>query len=64
MRVGLTEIVRMRHEVKLAPVSLVASQEVRLQRLERRSVVRGGNLFIPERPAAELTDFLRTMWPS
>jgi transcription-repair coupling factor (superfamily II helicase) len=64
LRVGLAEIVRMRHEVKLAPVSLVASQEVRLQRLEPRSVLRGQNLFVPERPAAELTDFLRTMWAS
>ena len=62
LRVGLTEVVRMRREVKLAPVSLVASQEVRLQRLEPRSVVRGQNLFVPERPAAALTDFLRTMW--
>jgi transcription-repair coupling factor (superfamily II helicase) len=64
LRVGLTEIVRLRHEVKLAPVSLVASQEVRVQRLEPRSVVRGQNLFVPERPAAALIDFLRTMWPS
>ncbi|HSR14945.1 MAG TPA: TRCF domain-containing protein, partial [Gemmatimonadales bacterium] len=64
LRVGLTEVVQMRHEVKLAPVSLAASQEVRLRRLEPRSVLRGPNLFVPQRPAAALAEFLRTMWPS
>jgi len=53
LRVGLTEVVRLRHEVKLAPVGLSASQEVRLQRLA------------PERsPATALAGFIRTMWPS
>ncbi len=66
MRVGLTEVVRLRDEVKLAPVALTASQEVRLQRLAPRAVWRAGELFIPSparNPAAVLTEFLRTMWP-
>ncbi|MBN2114647.1 MAG: transcription-repair coupling factor [Acidimicrobiia bacterium] len=66
LRVGLTEVVRLRDEVKLAPVTLGASQEVRLQRLAPRAVVRGGDLFIPaprRAPAAALTEFIRTMWP-
>ncbi|MBS1195727.1 MAG: transcription-repair coupling factor Mfd, partial [Actinobacteria bacterium] len=66
LRVGLTEVVRLRHEVKLAPVSLSASQEVRLQRLAPRAVLRARELFIPapERsPATALTGFIRTMWP-
>jgi transcription-repair coupling factor (superfamily II helicase) len=67
LRVGLAEVVRLRHEVKLAPVELSASQEVRLQRLAPRAVLRSGELFIPapERsPATALAGFLRTMWPS
>jgi transcription-repair coupling factor (superfamily II helicase) len=66
LRVGLTEVVRLRHEVKLAPVSLNASQEVRLQRLAPRAVLRARDLYIPapERsPATALAGFLRTMWP-
>ena len=56
----------MRREVKIAPVTLVASQEVRLQRLARGAVVRQGTLFIPTPtgpPAAAVLEFLRTMWP-
>ncbi|HSQ37125.1 MAG TPA: transcription-repair coupling factor [Acidimicrobiia bacterium] len=67
LRVGLTEVVRLRHEVKLAPVGLSASQEVRLQRLAPRAVLRAKELFIPapERsPATALAGFIRTMWPS
>lgn len=67
LRVGLTEVVRLRDEVKLAPVDLAASQEVRLLRLAPRAVRRGAELFLPapaRSPAAALTDFLRTMWPS
>ena len=66
LRVGLTEVVRLRHEVKLAPVALSASQEVRLQRLAPRAVLRAKELFIPApagSPVAALTEFLRTMWP-
>jgi len=67
LRVGLTEIVRLRHEVKLAPVGLSASQEVRLQRLSPRAVLRARELYIPApegSPATALIGFLRTMWPS
>jgi hypothetical protein len=48
-------------------VALSVSQEVRLQRLAPRAVLRSGELFIPapERsPATALTGFIRTMWPS
>ena len=66
MRVGLTEIVKLRNEVRLAPVDLAASQEVRLQRLAPRAVLRAGELFVPapaRSPAAALAEFIRTMWP-
>lgn len=66
MRVGLTEIVAMRNEVRLGPVSFAASQEVRLDRITRRAVVREQQLFI-QKPigglTAGLTEFIRTMWP-
>ena len=66
IRVGLAEIVRVRHEVRLSPVTLRASEEVRLQRLAPRAVVRGDVAFVPA-PAGDqvsgLLDFLRKMWP-
>ncbi|HSG78882.1 MAG TPA: transcription-repair coupling factor, partial [Acidimicrobiia bacterium] len=66
MRVGITEVVRLRNEVKLAPVSLAPSQEVRLQRLTRRRAViepARRTIFVPapDGPVA-LTEFLRTMF--
>jgi transcription-repair coupling factor (superfamily II helicase) len=66
IRIGITEIVRVRHEIRMGPVELPASQEVRLQRIAPRAVVRGPLLFIPapeNEPAAALLAFLRTMWP-
>ena len=67
IRVGLTELVALRNEVRLAPVDLTASQEVRLQRLARGSVLRAGEgvVFLPApRPVvAGLLEFLRAMWP-
>jgi len=66
LRVGLTEIVAMRREVRLAPVAFVPSQEVRLQRISPRAVVRDRSLFIPlpaGPKAVGLVEFLRTMWP-
>jgi transcription-repair coupling factor (superfamily II helicase) len=66
LRVGVEEIVAMRYEVKLAPVQLTGSEEVRLQRLSRRAVMRDRALFVPldrDEPAATLIDFVRTMWP-
>jgi len=68
-RVGITEIVQMRREVKLAPVTLSESQEVRARRLTRRRAVfnaTAGELFVPapeRRPADSIAEFIRTMWP-
>ena len=39
LRVGLTEVVTLRREVRMAPVSLTASQEVRLERLAPQAIV-------------------------
>ena len=67
IRVGLEEIVKLRHELRLGPVDLKPSQEVRLQRLEPNAVLRAaeGHLFIPARePLVDaLISFLREMWP-
>ncbi len=66
-RIGLTEVVKLRDEVRLGPVDLSASQEVRLQRLARGSVLRPaeGVVFIkaPSPLLEGLLRFLRTMWP-
>jgi transcription-repair coupling factor (superfamily II helicase) len=66
LRAGLEEVVQLRHEVKLAPVDLKTSQEVRLKRLQPRSVLDAseGAIFIPAPGdvVAGLTDFLREMW--
>jgi len=67
IRIGLDEIVQARGEVRMSPVDLKASQEVRLQRIARRAVVRGPTLYIPapKKDTAEtLLEFLRTMWPT
>ncbi|MDH3605678.1 MAG: transcription-repair coupling factor [Acidimicrobiia bacterium] len=64
-RAGLEDLVKMRREVKLAPVTLSGSQEVRLKRLARGAVIRGHVVFIPA-PAdlpGGLIDFVRAMWP-
>jgi transcription-repair coupling factor (superfamily II helicase) len=66
LRVGLTEIFKVRNEIRLGPVALKSSQEVRLDRLAPRSIVRGPTIFMPA-PRKELTHsliaFLRKMWP-
>jgi hypothetical protein len=53
--------------VRLAPVTLLASQEVRLQRLAPKAVLRPqeGVLFIPAPTdlVSGLIRFLRKMWP-
>jgi transcription-repair coupling factor (superfamily II helicase) len=70
LRVGLTEIVALRREVKLAPVDLSPSQEVRLERLTRRRGVLNASertVFIPVpegEPATAIAAFIRSMWPS
>ncbi len=67
LRVGVNEIVELRGEVRIGPVDLSASQEVRLQRLWPRSVLRAreGLVFIPTpRKVLEgLLDFFARMWP-
>jgi transcription-repair coupling factor (superfamily II helicase) len=66
IRVGLDEIVKLRNEVRLGPVDLKPSQEVRLQRLAPRSVLRAseGTVFIPANPplVENLIDFVKRMW--
>jgi transcription-repair coupling factor (superfamily II helicase) len=66
LRIGLTEIVKVRNEVRLGPVALKPSQEVRLDRLAPRAIVRGPTVFLPA-PRRELvqslTGFVRKMWP-
>jgi transcription-repair coupling factor (superfamily II helicase) len=69
IRIGLTEIVKLRREVRLGPVDLSASQEVRLQRIAPKSVLKAdeGLVFLPAPPdgsiVAELIGFLQKMWP-
>jgi transcription-repair coupling factor (superfamily II helicase) len=67
IRAGLTEIVKLRNEIRLSPVDLKPSQEVRLERLRKGSVLRAteGVLFIPthEPLISGLIDFITQMWP-
>jgi transcription-repair coupling factor (superfamily II helicase) len=67
IRVGLEEIVKLRHEVRMGPVDLKPSQEVRLQRLEPGAVLRAGEglIFVAARePLTEsLIGLIREMWP-
>jgi transcription-repair coupling factor (superfamily II helicase) len=66
LRVGLEEMVQLRHEIKMGPVDLKPSQEVRLKRLQPRSVLQAadGVIFIPAPRdlVPGLIDFLREMW--
>ncbi|MCI0543508.1 MAG: DEAD/DEAH box helicase, partial [Actinobacteria bacterium] len=67
IRVGLDEVVKLRHEIRMGPVDLRPSEEVRLARLQPRSVLRAaeGLVFIPapEPLIPGLIDFMRAMWP-
>ncbi len=67
MRVGLEEMVKLRHEIRMGPVDLKPSQEVRLKRLQPRSVLRAGDglIFIPApNPLVPgLSGFIAEMWP-
>jgi transcription-repair coupling factor (superfamily II helicase) len=69
LRIGVDEVVKLRDEVRLAPVDLSASQEVRLTRIAPRAVLRAseGVVFLPAPPdesvVAELLAFLQEMWP-
>jgi transcription-repair coupling factor (superfamily II helicase) len=69
IRIGIDEIVNLRREVRLAPVDLAQSQEIRLQRLAPRAILRAaqGRLFLPVPASGDLLryllDFLVAMWP-
>lgn len=66
IRVGLAEIVKVKNEVRLGPVRLKASEEVRLNRLARGAIVRGHTVFVPAprgNSVEALVDFVRKMWP-
>jgi transcription-repair coupling factor (superfamily II helicase) len=65
---GIEELVKLRNEVRISPVALKASQEVRLERLAPGSVRRNSVLFIPAPAgdgnlAAVLRGFVEAMWP-
>jgi transcription-repair coupling factor (superfamily II helicase) len=67
IRIGIKEIVQNRREIRIAPVVLKASQEVRLERIARDAILRGSTLYLTppkESPATVIADFLRTMWPT
>ncbi len=69
LRIGLTEIVKLRNELRMAPVNLTQSEEVRLQRLAPRATLKAseGAMFVPmefdEDPVVFAVDFLPRMWP-
>lgn len=66
IRVGLEELVQLRNEIRMGPVDLKPSQEVRLKRLQPRSVLHAGEgvIFIPAPRdlVGGLIEFLRAMW--
>ncbi len=69
LRIGLTEIVKLRNELRMAPVNLNQSEEVRLQRLAPKATLKAaeGAMFVPmgldEDPVDFAVDFLPKMWP-
>ncbi|MFQ5967089.1 MAG: transcription-repair coupling factor [Acidimicrobiia bacterium] len=70
IRLGLNEILALRDEVRLRPVELTASQEVRLERISPKAILRPreATLFIPapspDRPVSDLLEFISEMWPT
>ena len=68
LRIGLTEIVKLRNEVRMGPVDLSDSQEIRLKRLARGSVLNAkeATIFIPAPSPLlpGLLDFMAEMWPA
>lgn len=66
IRIGLNEIVKLRNEIKLGPVDLKPSQEVRLERLQPSAVLRAaeGVIFIPAKEplVPTLIEFVSEMW--
>ena len=69
LRVGLKEILKLKDEIRMGPVDLSVSQEVRLRRLAPKSVLRAGeNILFFSAPSADnltesVSDFIRAMWP-
>jgi transcription-repair coupling factor (superfamily II helicase) len=66
LRIGASEVVQNRREVRISPVTMKASQEVRLERIAKGALLRGDTLYLPnphESPATVITQFLRRMWP-
>jgi transcription-repair coupling factor (superfamily II helicase) len=66
LRVGLNEVVTLKSEVRMSPVDLTTSQEVRLQRLAPKAILRDDVLFLPApRDLVNgLRAFLVDMWPN
>jgi transcription-repair coupling factor (superfamily II helicase) len=73
LRLGIGEIVANRREIRISPVTMKASQEVRLERIAKGALLRSETLFLPASyghrssesdPAKVIADFLRTMWPA
>ncbi len=69
IRAGLTDIVKLKNEIRIGPVDLSASQEIRLQRIAPTAVLRPdeGTLFLPAGAdgtiISQLRDFISGMWP-
>jgi transcription-repair coupling factor (superfamily II helicase) len=68
LRIGLTEIVKLRTEVRMGPVDLTDSQEIRLKRMARGSVLNAkeATIFIPAPSPLlpGLLGFMAKMWPA
>ncbi|MCB1247183.1 MAG: transcription-repair coupling factor, partial [Acidimicrobiia bacterium] len=74
LRLGISEVVQTRREIRVAPIALKASEEVRLERLSRDALVRGDTLYLPPGrfgrgdrdtgPARGIAEFLRTLRPA
>ena len=70
IRIKINEIVKLKSEIRLAPVDLSQSQQVRLERLMPAATLKAGEgaLFLPaprnETGVAFVLDFLRSMWPA
>ncbi len=69
LRVGIDEVVKLRHELRLAPVDLTQSQQVRLERLYPRATLKAGEgaLFVPMDAGGDtvgsVLELLQSMWP-
>ena len=69
IRVGIDEIVKLKQEIRIAPVDLTQSQQVRLERLFPRATLKVSEaaLFVPAPTEIEVVPFvlqlLAAMWP-